>query len=248
MAKPMARSDATLASACDPQLLDDLVAANRILSYHGVLEAYGHLSARDPKHQDHYWISRSMAPALVAAHDIIALDLDGNPVCAGETKLFFERVIHGEIYKARPDVMAVLHNHSPSLVPFCNSDTRLLPMTASAAFLGDSAPVFDIRDVDDEGDLNVCTPAQGKALAQALGDHCLVLLRRNGSVVVGDSVREVVRRAIFAERNARQQIEATALGPVQFLTASEIAYAKRVKPKDADRAWRLWKQQALNRA
>jgi HCOMODA/2-hydroxy-3-carboxy-muconic semialdehyde decarboxylase len=234
--------------ACDPQLLDDLVVANRILTHHGVLDAYGHISARDPVRRECYWISRSMPPALVTVDDILALDLDGNPIEATEAKLFFERVIHGEIYKARPDVMAVVHNHSPSLIPFCNSDTRLRPMVGNAAFLGEGAPVFDIRSVDDEGDLNVCTPAQGRALAQALGPHWLVLLRRHGSVAVGTSVREVVRHAIIAERNARQQLQAAVLGPVHFLTASEIAYARRAKPKDPDRAWQLWKKQATERS
>jgi ribulose-5-phosphate 4-epimerase/fuculose-1-phosphate aldolase len=231
--------------APDPALLDDLVAANRILSDQGVLDAYGHISARDPGNAQHYWISRSMPPAQVTASDIIACDLDNKPLRPGETRLFFERVIHGEIYKARPDVMAVLHNHSPSLIPFCNSDTRLRPMVGSAAFLGEGAPVFDIRTVDDEGDLNICTIAQAKGLAQALGGHCLVLLRGHGAVAVGDSVRQVVRRAVIAESNAKQQIQATMLGPVHFLTASEIEYAKRMKPKDPDRAWRLWKQRAM---
>ncbi|HWF94062.1 MAG TPA: class II aldolase/adducin family protein [Xanthobacteraceae bacterium] len=229
----------------DPALLDDLVTANRILSNHGVLDAYGHISARDPVHRQHYWISRSMPPAQVGAADIIACDLDNNPVRPGETRLFFERVIHGEIYKARPDVMAVLHNHCPSLIPFCNSDTRLRPMVGSAAFLGDGAPVFDIRTIDDEGDLNICTLAQGKGLARALGGHGLVLLRGHGAVAVGDSVRQVVRRAIIADSNAKQQMQATMLGAVHFLTASEIEYAKRMKPKDPDRAWRLWKQRAM---
>jgi HCOMODA/2-hydroxy-3-carboxy-muconic semialdehyde decarboxylase len=141
--------------------------------------------------------------------------------------------------------MAVLHNHSPSLIPFCNSETRLRPMVGSAAFLGEGAPVFDIRTVDDEGDLNICTIAQAKGLAQALGRHGLVLLRGHGAVAVGESIRQVVRRAVIAESNARQQIQATLLGPVHFLTASEIEYAKRMKPKDPDRAWRLWKQRAM---
>ena len=229
----------------DPALLEDLVAANRILSDHGVLDAYGHISARDPAHHQHYWISRSMAPALVTLNDIIACDLDNKPVRPGETRLFFERVIHGEIYKARPDVMAVLHNHSPSLIPFCNSDTRLRPMVGNAAFLGEGAPVFDIRTVDDEGDLNVCTLPQALGLAQALGRHSLLLLRGHGAVAVGESIRQVVRRAIIAESNARQQIQATLLGPVHFLTLSEIEYARRQKPKDPDRAWQLWKQRAM---
>ena len=229
----------------DPALLEDLVAANRILSDHGVLDAYGHISARDPAHPRHYWISRSMAPALVTAADIIACDLDNRPVRPGETRLFFERVIHGEIYQARPDVMAVLHNHSPSLIPFCNSDTRLRPMVGSAAFLGEGAPVFDIRTVDDEGDLNICTIPQAQGLAQALGRHGLLLLRGHGAVAVGESIRQVVRRAIIAESNAKQQLQASLLGPVHFLTASEIDYARRMKPKDPERAWQLWKQRAM---
>ena len=228
----------------DPSLLDDLVAANRILCDQGVLDAYGHISARDPGRSDRYWLSRSMPPALVTAADLIAFDLDNNPVDGGNHKLFFERVIHGEIYKARTDVMAVVHNHSPSLIPFCNSDTRLRPMVGNAAFLGEGAPVFDIRSVDDEGDLNVCTVAQARGLAQALGQHALVLLRGHGSVAVGDSVRQCVRRAIIAETNARQQIQATLLGRVHFLTASEIEFARRAPPKDPDRAWQLWKKMA----
>ena len=238
---------AVVADRPDPTLLEDLVAANRILTDHGVLDAYGHISARDPGSRRHYWISRSMPPAQVTASDIIACDLDNNPVRAGETRLFFERVIHGEIYKARPDVMAVLHNHSPSLIPFCNSDTRLRPMVGNAGFLGEGAPVFDIRTVDDDGDLNVCTVAQARGLTKALGPHCLVLLRGHGAVAVGDTIRQVVRRAIIAETNARQQIQASMLGPVHFLTASEIEYARRMQPKDPDRAWQLWKQRAAIR-
>src|SRR6266446_6728514 len=231
----------------DPELLEDLVAANRILSHQGVFDAYGHISARDRSNKDRYWMSRSMSPAQVTAAEIIEYDLDSNPIRAGENRLFFERVIHGEIYKARPDVMAVCHNHSPSLIPFCNSDTPLRPMVGNAAFLGEGAPVFDIRTADDEGDLNVCTVPQASAMARALGSHAIVLLRGHGAVVIGESVRQCVRHAVIAEANARQQIEATILGPVRFLTASEIAYGQRQKPKDADRAWRHWKRQAMER-
>jgi HCOMODA/2-hydroxy-3-carboxy-muconic semialdehyde decarboxylase len=181
-----------------------------------------------------------MAPSFVTADDIIEFDLDGAPIDGQEKKLFFERVIHGEIYKARPDVMAVVHSHSASLIPFCNSDTRLRPMTNGAAFLGTGAPVFEIRDVDEDGDLNVCNPAQGKALAQTLGSVGLVLMRGHGAVVVGDSVRQVVRRAVIAERNALQQIQAAVLGPVHFLRDVEIAHANSGRSKDPDRAWSLW--------
>jgi HCOMODA/2-hydroxy-3-carboxy-muconic semialdehyde decarboxylase len=226
------------------ELIDDLVAANHILAHRRIFDAYGHISARDPRNPERYWLTRSMPPADVTADDIIEFDLDNRPVRTGENRLFFERVIHGEVYKARPDVMAVCHNHSPSLIPFCNSETRLRPMVGNAAFLGEGARVFDIRTVDDEGDLNVCTVPQASAMARALGSHAIVLLRGHGAVVVGESVRQCVRHAVIAEANARQQIEATILGPVRFLTASELAYAQRQKPKDADRAWRHWKRQA----
>jgi HCOMODA/2-hydroxy-3-carboxy-muconic semialdehyde decarboxylase len=118
-------------------------------------------------------------------------------------------------------------------------------MVGNAAFLGTGAPVFDIRTVDDEGDLNICTIPQAKGLADALGSHWIVLLRGHGAVAVGESVRQCVRHAVIAERNARQQIEATTLGPVKFLTQTEIAFARRSKPKDPDRAWQLWKRQAM---
>jgi ribulose-5-phosphate 4-epimerase/fuculose-1-phosphate aldolase len=229
----------------NPALLDDLVAANRILADQGVLDAYGHVSARDPQEPGRYWLSRSMPPALVTKADLLAFDLDNALIEHGNHKLFFERVIHGEVYKARPDVMAVVRNHSPSLIPFCNSDTKLRPLVGNAAFLGEGAPVFDIRSVDDEGDLNVCTLPQARALAQALGAHALVLLRGHGAVAVGDSVRQCVRRAIIAETNARAQLQAAVLGPVHFLTASEIAFARRSPPKDPDRAWTLWKKRAM---
>jgi ribulose-5-phosphate 4-epimerase/fuculose-1-phosphate aldolase len=227
------------------ELIDDLVAANHILAHRGIFEAYGHISARASRSPDRYWLTRSMPPAEVTADDIIEFDLDNKPVRAGENRLFFERVIHGEVSKARPDVMAVCHNHSPSLIPFCNSETRLRPMVGNAAFLGEGVPVFDIRSVDDDGDLNVCTVTQASAMARALGSHAIVLLRGHGVVVVGETVRQCVRHAIIAETNARQQIEATILGPVRFLTESEIAYARRQQPKDADRAWRHWKRQAM---
>jgi HCOMODA/2-hydroxy-3-carboxy-muconic semialdehyde decarboxylase len=241
----MTQADMTRADTTHADFIDDLVAANRILADQGVLDAYGHISARDPVDADHYWLSRSMPAAQVTAEDLLVFDLDSKPVRAGENRLFFERVIHGEIYKARPDVMAVVHNHSPSLIAFANSDTRLRPMVGNAAFLGEGVPVFDIRSVDDDGDLNVCTVPQGKGLAQALGTNWVVLLRGHGAVAAGRDVRQCVRHAIIAENNARMQLQATLLGPVHFLTASEVAFARRAKPKDPGRAWQLWKAKAM---
>ncbi len=224
-------------------MLDELVAANHILAHQGVIDAYGHISARDPEHADRYWITRAMPAREVSRETLVEVTLDGAPVRDAQAKLFFERAIHGEIYRARADVNALIHAHSPSLIPFCNSMTLLRPMTGPAAFIGAGAPAFDSRDVDDEGDLNVVTPAQGRALAQALGDHALVLLRRHGVVVAGANLREMTRRAVVAETNARQQLQASVLGPVQFLTQSEIDH-RRKGSRDPDRAWTAWLQEA----
>ena len=227
----------------EDDFLDELVSANHILSHQGVLDAYGHVSARDPVNPGTYWISRSMPGDDVERDCLIQLTLDGTPVSSNETRLFHERVIHGEIYRARPDVKAIVHCHAPSLIPFCNTTTLLRPMTGPAAFLESGAPTFDSRDVDDEGDLNVVTKAQGRALAHALGSGAIVLLRRHGAVVVGTTMREMVRRAVVADLNARQQLQATTLGEVQFLTESELAY-RRKGSRDPDRSWFKWKQQA----
>ena len=224
-----------------------LAGAFRLFSKCGFDEGVaGHITARDPERLDHFWVNPfGIHFSQIRVSDLLLVNDHGEVVEGDREVNLAAFAIHSRIHKARPDVMAVLHNHSPSLIPFCNSDTRLRPMVGSAAFLGDGAPVFDIRTIDDEGDLNICTMAQGKGLARALGTHGLVLLRGHGAVAVGDSVRQVVRRAIIAESNAKQQIQATLLGPVHFLTPSEIEYAKRMKPKDPDRAWRLWKQRAM---
>ena len=229
----------------DPALLDDLVAANRILSDHGVLDAYGHISARDPVHHQHYWISRSMPPAQVGATDIIACDLDNNPVRPGETRLFFERVIHGEIYKARPDVMAVLHDHSPSLIPFCNSDTRLRPWSAARPFWAkarrcSTSGRSTTRAISTSAPRR--RPRAWRARSAPMAWCCCAATGRSRSA--NRSGRWCAAPS-SPESNAKQQMQATMLGPVHFLTDSEIAFAKRMKPKDPDRAWRLWKQRAM---
>ena len=228
-----------------PSLVDDLVAANRILVDQGVMQAYGHVSGRDLRNPDRYWLSRSSPPALVTAEHLLEFDLDSRPICANSPKLYEERAIHGEIFRARPDVMCVIHSHCESLIPFCNTDVKLRPMVGNAGFIGHGAPVFDIRDVDDTGDMNVCTAEQGRGLAKALGAHPLCLMRGHGVVVVGGSIREAVRRAVICDTNARLQLQALQLGPVKYLTDVEIAYRARNKSRDPERGWDLWKKRAL---
>jgi ribulose-5-phosphate 4-epimerase/fuculose-1-phosphate aldolase len=212
------------------------------------MQAYGHVSARDPVNSERYWLSKSGPPAFVTADHILEFDLDSRPVKPGAPKLYEERAIHGEIYRARPDAMCVIHNHCESLIPFCNTGVKLRPMVGNAGFIGHGPPVFDIRAVDDSGDMNVCTAEQGRGLAKSLGAAPLCLMRGHGVVVVGESIREAVRRAIIADTNARLQMQAMALGPVKFLTEAEIAWAGSRKSRDSDRAWTLWKKRAFENA
>jgi len=227
----------------DPRLIEDLVVANRVLADLGVVDGFGHVSARHDKDPNRYLMSRSMAPALVKAEDILEYDLDSNAPDAKGRALFLERFIHGEIYKARPDVKAVVHSHSPSIIPFGVSKTRLQPIYHMSSFMGLDVPIFEIRDVAGLGsDLLVRNAQLGAALAKALGDKTVVLMRGHGSVTVGTSVPQVVFRAYYAEMNARLQAEAIRLGAVTYLTAEEAAASAKTNDGVLTRAWDLWKR------
>jgi ribulose-5-phosphate 4-epimerase/fuculose-1-phosphate aldolase len=190
-------------------LIDDLVAASRILAAHGVLDAYGHASARSDKHPERFLMSRSRAPALVTAADLMEFDADSEALRGDKRKGFIERYIHGEIYRVRPDVMAVVHSHSPSVIPFGITRTRLRPVYHMGSFLWSGAPVWDIRKVREDNDVLVRDRPLGQALAGALGKCSCVLMRGHGMTVIGDGVPEAVFRAIYTEMNARLQIQAT---------------------------------------
>lgn len=234
------------ASAADQQLLRDLVTANHILFDQGVLDAFGHVSVRHDKDPGRFLLARNMAPALVGVNDIVEFELDGTPVDAAGRAVYLERFIHGEIYRARPDVMAVVHSHSPSVVPF--SVVKSSPLRAlchMSGFIGNEAPNFDIRDVaGDHTSLLITNPELGSALAGTLGQKAVVLMRGHGSTVVADGIRKVVYRAVYTEINARTQAEASRLGEVTFLSEGEIAETVRVIETQVDRAWNLWKSKA----
>jgi ribulose-5-phosphate 4-epimerase/fuculose-1-phosphate aldolase len=234
------------AGAPDPKLVEDLVAANRVLADLGVVDGFGHVSVRHDKDASHYLMSRSMAPALVKADDILEFDLDGVAVDAKGQAVFLERFIHGEIYKARPDVKAVVHSHSPSVIPFGVSKTRLQPIYHMSSFMGVDVPVFEIRDVEGLGsDLLVRNQKLGAALAQVLGTRTVALMRGHGSVTVGTSLPQVVFRAYYAEMNARLQSEAIKLGAVTYLTPEEAAAAAKTNDALVMRPWELWKRKAM---
>jgi len=231
----------------DPSLVEDLVAANRILVDQGVLDGYGHVSVRHDRDANRYLMSRSLAPELVTAADIMEYDLDSVPVDARARSLYLERFIHGEIYKARPDVRAVVHHHAPSVIPFSVSPQTLRPIYHMAAFLGEGAPVFEIRNFGGASDLLVRTPALGRGLAQTLGAHATALMRGHGAVVVGPTVPHAVARSVYMEMNARLQQQAMALGPVNYLEPEEARRADASVSGTYGRPWELWKKRALTR-
>jgi ribulose-5-phosphate 4-epimerase/fuculose-1-phosphate aldolase len=223
-------------------LVDDLVAASRILAQQGVLDAYGHVSARSDRKPERFIMSRSLAPALVTAADLMELDPDSEPL-ADKRKGFIERYIHGEIYRARPEVMAVVHSHSPSVIPFGVTRTKLRPVYHMGSFLWSGAPVFDIRKERADNDLLVRDRPLGQALAGALGKCNCVLMRGHGMTVIGDSVPEAVFRAIYTEMNARLQLQASQLeGPIEFLSDEEGKRSTASNRGTLERPWELWKR------
>jgi ribulose-5-phosphate 4-epimerase/fuculose-1-phosphate aldolase len=248
MKKKTSRPAKATKPAASAALIEDLVAGSRVLAMHGVLDAYGHISARSDKRPDHFLMSRSRAPALVTAADLMELDADSEPMPGDSRKGFIERYIHGEIYRTRPDVMAVVHSHSPSVIPFGITRTKLRPVYHMGSFLWAGAPVWDIRKEREENDVLVRDRPLGKALAGALGRCNCVLMRGHGMTVVGDSVPEAVFRSIYTEMNARLQIQAHQLeGPIEFLSDEEGKRSTAANRGTMERPWELWKAEALRR-
>lgn len=229
-----------------PQLVADLVDANHILFHLGVVDGFGHVSMRHPHDPGLFIISRSMAPALVSDGDLMCIRLDGGPVADNAPAPYLERFIHGEIYRAREDVVAVVHSHSAAVIPFgAVPGATLRPISHMGGFIGEGAPVFEIRDAaGPNSDMLVRSNELGAALAQTLGSNNIVLMRGHGSTVVASlNVRQAVYRAVYAEVNARLQSEALRLGAPVYLTAGEAAGAARANDGQQDRAWNLWKRE-----
>jgi len=233
--------------------LKDLVAAYRILAAHGVIDAYGHVSLRSPRNPERYYLARSVAPELVTEEDLIQYDLDSNALDAEVGKSgresVNERFIHGEIYRARPDVMCVVHNHSPSVIPFSVTGVPMRALYHMASFIGEGLPNFEIRDVRKGTDLLVKDAALGKALAATLAKKPAALMRGHGSVVVGENLPRAVGRSVYLEQSARMQMQALALagpgGDITYLDDAEVQAS--VSRQDYYRAWPLWRAKALKR-
>jgi ribulose-5-phosphate 4-epimerase/fuculose-1-phosphate aldolase len=230
-------------------LIDDLVAANHILADEGVVDGFGHVSVRHPSTADRFLLARSIAPALATPADILEFDLDARPQGASEHALYLERFIHSEIYRARPDVGAVVHSHSRAVVPFSVlASVPLRAMWHVGGFLGTECPVFEIREVaGDATDLLIRDAALGAALARALDRHSVVLMRGHGCTVVGSDVRQAVFNAIYTEVSAAMQAEAMRLGSISYLTREEAAAAAGCNAAQIARSWELWRTAAARR-
>lgn len=234
------------ASPVDSALLADLVTANHILFDQGVVDAFGHVSVRHDQDPGRFLLARNMAPGQVSADDIVEFHTDGTPVNAQGRRVYLERFIHGEIYRAFPDVMAVVHSHSHSIVPLSVVKSQpLRAMFHMAGFIGEAAPVFEIRDVAGSGtDLLISNNELGRELVKCMNGHAIVLMRGHGSTVVGQSLIQTVYRAVYAELNARYQMEAMQMGDVTYLTAAEAeACVRNIEPQ-MQRPWALWKEAA----
>lgn len=228
------------------ETLADLAAASRILAAQGVVDAFGHVSMRHPAAPERYLMARSISPARVMPEDIIEYDLDSNPVNANGRGSFLERFIHGEIYKARPDVMSVVHSHSPSVVPFGLVGVPMQAMFHNAGFIAAGVPVFDIAEKFGATDMLVGNAAKGVALIEVMGDRDIVLMRAHGSVACGPTLQTAVFRAVYTEVNARIQHYTVSLGggmPIAALDEEEGRLADIVNQGAGMRAWDLWRSQ-----
>ena len=239
--RALAQGDAP--TPVDPALVDDLVAGNRILAREGILDGMGHISVRHPQRADRFLLARSMAPALVTAEDIVEYDLKSDPVNARGRASYKERFIHSEIYRARPDVMSVVHCHTASVIPFADSDVPMRAMYHMASFVALGVPVFDIRKEAGMTDLLVGDTRLGRALAQSLGDKYAVLMRHHGAVVVANSIPNAVARAYYLDQNARIQLQAIQLGGRTTSVDPAEAKLRMADPNEYSRAWDLWKRQ-----
>lgn len=222
--------------------LHDLVTANRILAHESVVDAFGHVSFRDPDNPERYWMSCSRAPELVVAEDLMEYTLEGDPIDQGDRTMYAERPIHGGVYQARPDVQAVIHNHSMAVIPYGVTNTPLRPIFHLAAIIGEQVPVWDIRDVFGDTNMLVTTMEQGHELAKTLGDGRVALMRGHGCVVAGASIKAAVMTSIYLQVNAHLLSESLRLGDVTYLSTGEVEMMgqTQLRPLSGERAWEYW--------
>lgn len=224
------------------ECLRELVTANRILAHEGVVDAFGHVSVRHPDNADRYLQSCSRAPELIVTDDLMEFTLDGDAIDLQDRTPYGERMIHGAVFEARPEVNAVIHNHSYELIPFGITDTPLRPVMHTCSSIGVDIPVWDIRDKFGETDHLVINMELGRDLVACLGDRPVALMRRHGCVVAGKNLREAVAIAVYLQVNAMIQLQAMQLGKFDHLTPleAEKCNARQASPLGMNRAWEYW--------
>jgi HCOMODA/2-hydroxy-3-carboxy-muconic semialdehyde decarboxylase len=231
-----------------PQLdrvLEELVTANRILAREEVVDSFGHVSARHPERPDRYLLSRARAPDCIEVDDIMEFTLEGEPVDARGRKPYLERFIHGALYETRPDVQAVVHNHSPSVIPFGVTGTKLKPLLHMCASIGHDVPLWDSHDRFGDTALLVEDMDMGRDLAKSLDKGRTALMRGHGAVVVGQTLRHAVFISVYLELAAKLQMQAMPLGTIKYLTDGEVdKVITRTGPYTIDRAWENWCRRA----
>ena len=228
-------------------LLDELVTANRILAREGVVDSFGHVSVRHPERPDRYLLSRARAPECIEIEDLMEFALDGTPVGIVDEgrKPYAERYIHGAVFEARTDVQAVVHNHSPSVIPFSVTRAPLSPLMHMCAGIGARIPTWDSHDRFGDTSLLVTNMDMARDLAKAMAQRPVILMRGHGCVVAGASLREVVFNSIYLQLNADLQMKAGALGDITFLSEGEIAAVLRTRSSFTfERAWEFWCRRA----
>lgn len=230
-------------------VLEDIVAANRILASEGIVDGFGHVSARHPDRPDRYLLARARAPELIERDDIMEFTLEGDPVGGDARKPYLERFIHGAIYEARPDIHAVVHSHSRSVLPFGVTGEVIRPLMHSCACIGHQVPIWDAQDSFGDTDLLISDMAMGRDFAGVLGAGSSALMRGHGSTVAGTSVRGAVYTAVYLEVNASLQLQSGRLGTIKFLSRGEVdrivERLEKAKPGEGyDRAWAYWHRRA----
>ena len=224
---------------------EELSLANRILAHEGIVDAFGHISVRHPERSDRFFLSRARAPDCIEREDIMEFTLEGEPVDARGRKPYLERFIHGGIYELKPDVHTVVHNHSPSVIPFGVTGTKIRPLLHTCACMGHEVPIWDSSVKFGDTNMLVSDVEMGRDLARGVGAGRTALLRGHGSVVTGRGIREVVYIAVYLELNARLQMQAMAMGTIRFLSSGEVDKILATTGAPAfDRAWENWCRRA----
>jgi ribulose-5-phosphate 4-epimerase/fuculose-1-phosphate aldolase len=229
------------------QTLDDLVVANRILAHENVVDGFGHISVRHPDRPDRFFLSRSRSPELVERDDLLEFDLDCNPIDQRGRTMYAERPIHGAIYKARPDVHSVVHNHAHALIPFGVTAMKLRQIVHTTGGMGKEIPVWDIHEKFGDTNLLVVTMPQGEDLAKKLGPNRVALMRGHGAAVAGMNIKHAVYVSVYVMVNAKLQTEAMRFGEITYLTDGEIAQTEEMtaSPLSQERVWEYWKRRAI---